>query len=70
MVFEVIWGLILVPAVKPSTQQYVSGLPSNQAVKPVPGGVSARGRYKLVAQVEGSEGRMAERLAAEVEHPL
>jgi hypothetical protein len=74
VILEIICGWIpfpvLAPAVKPSSQPYVPCIPGNLAVKPVPGGVSARGRYELVAEVEGPEGGSAEGFAAEVEHSL
>lgn len=72
MILEIIRDLVLCLGltVKPCAQPYVAGIPSNLAVKPVPGGVNTRCRYELVPQVEGPEGCMAEGLAAEVEHPL
>jgi hypothetical protein len=72
MILEIISGLVpfpvLAPAVKPSPQPYVPCVPCNLAVKPVPRGVNSRGRYELVAEVEGPEGGSSEGLAAEVEH--
>lgn len=55
---------------KMRAQAYVACIPSNQLVKPVPVGVNSRGRYKLLAQVEGPESSSAEGLAAQVEDPL
>lgn len=70
MILEINAALALCPAVKPRPQPYVPCVPCNQAVKPVAVGVNSRGRYELVAEVQGPEGGMAEGLAAEVEHPL
>jgi hypothetical protein len=55
---------------KISPKPDVPCIPSYLPIKTVPGGVSSRGRYELLSQVEGPEGSIAERLAAQVEDAL
>ena len=68
--FDMILEIRITAVAKPGPQANVTGVPTDLLLKQGPGGVNSRGRYELVAEVQGPESSIAEGLAAQVEDSL